>query len=61
MNSLPRYLTNALFSLFKWLSTVLYARRNFIAVSHGAMGLVRGFHPSKLQPGELRSCSRKML
>ena len=36
MNSLPRYLTNALFSLFKWLSTVLYARRNFITVSHGS-------------------------
>jgi len=25
------------------------------------MGLVRGFHPSKLQPGELRSCSNEKM
>ena len=36
MNSLRRYVTNALFLLFKWLSTVLYTRRNFITVSHGS-------------------------
>ena len=57
MNSLPRYVSNALFSLFKWPSTVLYARRNFITVSHGSR---EGIPPVEATARELRSCSNEM-